>query len=179
MLSVLEMETSALKWLGMHNVSFSASSEHQKQLAIALARSKTLVEFVYPARVSSSFFDHYCVALSNNIETKLERLNLNNEAWPARGFVIDGDRSPLTGVEAVAAAKIRNLLKWNVQRTTSPPLFAAIGNAETDAERKQCLMEALKAVDIPVLFEYISANENNLIALIQRLGRSRKRHRED
>ena len=40
-------------------------------------------------------------------------------------------------------------------------------------------MEALEAVDVPIVFEYITANENNLIELIQRLERSRKRQRED
>ena len=76
------------------------------------------------------------------------------------------------GFEPAIVTKIRDLLKWNVQRRTCPPLFAAIGNAETDAMRKHCLVKAFEAVDIPVFFEYITAKENNLIALIQRLGRS-------
>ena len=83
------------------------------------------------------------------------------------------------GEDAAIAEAIQNLLNLNVQRKFCPPLFAAIGDAGTDSERKQCLVEALEAVDIPVVFEYISANENNIIALIQRLGRSRKRRRED
>ena len=103
-------------------------------------------------------------------------------------ITIRGDRCGVSGIESGPAVsqvdmaivnKIRNLLTLNVQRTTSPPLFAAIGDAETDSTRKQCLVKALEAVDIPVVFEYITANQQNLIEMIQRLGRSRKRQRED
>ena len=103
----------------------------------------------------------------------------NGRRKPACQLELRGDQGEASGIDTAIVTKIRNLLKWNVQRKTCPPLFAAIGNAETDAERKQCLMEALNAVDIPVLFEYMTTNENNLIALIQRVGRSRKRQRED
>ena len=34
-----------------------------------------------------------------------------------------------------------------------------------------CLIKAFEAVDNPVLFEYLTANADNLIELIQRLGR--------
>ena len=84
-----------------------------------------------------------------------------------RNLDLHGNHGRASGFDSAILAKVENLLKWNVQRRTCPPLFAAIGSAETDASRKQCLVEALEAVDIPVVFEYIMANENNLIELIQ------------
>ena len=82
-----------------------------------------------------------------------------------------GDHGTARGMDAATEANIRNLLKWNVQRKSSPPVFAAIGNAETDVRRMRCLVKAIEAFDNPVLFEYLTANEDNLIELIQRLGR--------
>ena len=170
------VEASFLTHLSLNGVEFLA--DHEAQVATALARSKSLEHLEYSHGASEIFCDHYCAALSNNVDTKLERLHLVH--WLVHeGLCLVGDHGPTEGVDNATAAKIRNLLKWNVQRKTCPPLFAAIGNAETDAERKRCLVGAMEAVDIPVVFEYITTNENNLIELIQRLGRSRKRQRED
>ena len=172
------MEHSNVEKLWMYEPSISP--EHEAQVATTLARCKNLVNFDYQAGASESFFNHFNVALSNIFDTKLERLRLYYMApGPNRWIDLEGDRGRASGVEATITAKIRNLLKWNVQRKTCPPLFAAIGNAETDAKRKQCLVDAFEAVDLPVVFEHLTANENNMIELIQRLGRSRKRHRED
>ena len=161
--------TEFLEILEMEYVSFGP--EHQEQAAAAaLAYCKNLVTLLVKG-VSQRFNYYYCVALSENFDTKLERLrlcqldecqlDLNGEEGTACDLLVD----------AAVVAKIRNLLKWNVQRKTSPPLFAAIGRAGTDAKRKECLVEALEVVDTPVLFEYITANENNLIELMKRLGR--------
>ena len=169
------MESSALEVLTMDQISFPR--EYQQQVATALARCNTLVQLDV---TTGALFDHYCVALSNNFDTKLERLNLCDSPHRAsRRLDLRGEHVDTVGIEAALVRKISNLLKWNNQRKTCPPLFASIGNAETDAERKQCLVDAFEAVDIPVVFEYITANQNNMIELIQRLGRSRKRQRED
>ena len=168
------METGSLEELAIGGVSFPL--EHEKQVTTTLARSNNLVYLDYITGTSTSFIEAYCTALSNIFDTKLVRLLL-----VADGVRVDlrGDFGETSGIDTATEIKIRNLLKWNVQRTTCPPLFAAIGNAESDAKRKQSLVKAFEAVDIPVVFEYIMANENNLIELIQRLGRSRKRQRED
>ena len=165
----LGMRNSSLEIMTLY--SFSLSPEQEAQVAMVLARSKTLEKFYYFTGASRSFCDHYCETLSNNFDTKLELLRLDQVS-------LHGDRGEGSGLDTAIEAKIRNLLKLNVQRKTCPPLFAAIGNAETDAKRKQCLVEAFDAVDIPVVFEYITANENNMMSLIQRLGRSCKRQRE-
>ena len=166
--------TSSLEEMTMHDFVLPTGQEAQ-EVAMTLARSKTLVRLTYFG-ASGPFFTSFCVALSNNFNTKLERLRFDHGH---EELDLRGEHGTVSGVEAVMEAKIRNLLKWNVQRTTCPPLFAAIGHAETDGTRKQCLVEALEAVDIPVVFEYITANQNNLIGLIQRLGRCRKRQRKD
>ena len=185
----METTGSTLKSLSMYRISFPVSPEHEAQVATTLARCNTLVHFDYSAEYtpSQSFCRDYCVALSNNVSTKLEQLTMNlyhlhHDSQSVEDEVLlhlHGAQSTARGVEAVIIAKVRNLLKWNVQRKNCPPLFAAIGNAETDAERKQCVVKAFEAVDIPVVFEYVIANQNNMIALIQRLGRSRKRQREE
>ena len=172
----LGLEASSLQSLYMLNSSFRP--EQEAQAATSLARSKTLVCFTHIGRARPSFLNRYCVALANNFDTKLEQLDIaagNASICLYR----NGGLDTATGIDTATVVKIRNLLKWNRQRQACPPLFASIDNAETDATRKQCLVEALEAVDTPVLFEYITANENNLIELIQRLGRSRKRQRDD
>ena len=168
------METGSLKSLYMIGVSFR-NPDHQEQLATTLARCKTLVRFKYPT-ASRIFSSHYCAALSNNVDTKLVLLLLMGKRIQ---IVLHGCLGEASGIDTATVVKIRNLLTWNMQRKKCPPLFAAIGDAETDTKRKQCLVEAFEAVDVPVVFEYIIANENNLIEMIQRLGRSRKRQRED
>ena len=163
----------------MNEVSFPP--DHHAELATTVAHNKTLVKFEYLNGTSPSFCDDYAAALSTYFETKLEQLRLYRRE-PDRDLLYNGTpghQGRARGFDEAIAAKIRNLLKWNVQRKTCPPLFAAIGNAETDAKRKQCLVDAFEAVDIPVVFEYITANGNNLITLIQRLGRCRKRQREE
>ena len=132
-------------------------------------------EYAHEYGENPSFCDLYCVALSNNVDTKLHSLRLDHGV--ECDLRLDWDKGSARGIDAAIVAKIRNLLKWNKQRMNCPPLFAAIGTAETDVKRRQCLVEAFDAVDIPVVFEYITANENNMIELIQRLGRSRKRER--
>ena len=156
----------------LESLSFNGLSilpQHEEQLATALARCNTLVDFLCDGG-RRSLRDHYFVALSNSIDTKLERVLL---IGVQRELDLHGDQylGNTSGPDTAIAAKIRNLLKLNVQRKTCPPLFAAIGNAETDATRKQCLLEALNAVDLPVLYEFISVNQGNMIELIQRLGR--------
>ena len=152
--------------------------EHEAQVAATLARSTTLLRLEYDYGEDRIFLDHYCVALSNNFDTKLEQLSLfHGEDDEGLHFIVE--HSTASNIDAEIETKIRNLLKWNVQRKTCPPLFAAIGSAQTDAKRQQCLVDALVAVDIPVVFEYITANQNNLIELIQSLGRSHKRQREN
>ena len=165
------IESSSLTSLVMNWVSFSP--EHSAQVATTLARSNSLVNIIYLARAgeSRSFFDDYCAALSNYFDTKLEWLSLCH-GEKMRWLELGRDENFARGIDAAMAAKIRYLLELNVQRKTCPPLFAAIRDADTDTERKQCLVEALETVDIPVVFEYITANQNNLIELIQRLGRS-------
>ena len=153
-------------------------ADEEVEVAMTLACCKTLVHFEYSG-LCPSFCVQYCAALSNNVDSKLEKLRLHCE--PKVRLYIDGELldGPTYGIEPANVAKIRNLLKLNVRRTTTAPLFAAIGDAESDAKRKQCLVEAFEAVDIPLAFEYITTNQHNLIELIQRLGRSRKRQRED
>ena len=175
------MDASCLETLFLSNISFPPEHDEQAaQVASTLALCKTLVQFQYrdTKEENQSFCDQYCVALSNNVDTKLERLRIIID--PGHVLHVDGSVGNAIGAQAsLEKAKIRNLLKWNSQRRTCPPLFAAIDKAETDNQRQQCLVDAFEAVDIPVLFEYTTANENNLIELIQRLGRSRKRQRED
>ena len=178
------VESSSLEYLLMQNVCFTVDPEQEvqkaTQLAATLARSKTLVDFSFTYETSTSFCDDYFVALSTNYDTRLERLCLYRR-WPDRDLSyngIPGYQGHARGFDEALAARIRNMLKWNVQRKTCPPLFAAIENAETDAERKQCLVKAFEAVDIPVLFECMTTNQGNMITLVQRLGRSRKRQRE-
>ena len=173
------MESSAVKELSMFMVSFSPG--RRDHVAMTLANCESLVKFSFENGTCPSFCDNYLSALSDNFDTKLERLRLRHWHQMEQQFSLDlhGGRGEASGLDAANVAKIRNLLKWNVQRRTCSPLFAAIGSAETDATRRQCLVEAFETVDIPVVFEYITTNQNNLIALIQRLGRSRKRQRED
>ena len=177
------VETSSVEHLTIRHVSLTLNStaEHEMQVATTLARCNTLVNLDFQSGASPLFFDCYSRELSNNFDTKLERLRLFDTGRERELDLRGGQDSAVRSapVDAAIAAKIRNLLTWNVQRKTCPPLFAAIGNAETDAKRKQCLVAAFKTVDIPVLFEYMTANQGNLIELIQRLGRSHKRHYED
>ena len=175
----LGIESSSLVSLRIE-FSGSFSPDHEAHVATTLAGSKTLSEFVSIQGPSSSFYDGYCTELSNNFNSKLERLYLDKYTHCKLDLRDEQiEQGAVEGIDAAIVTKIRNLLKLNVQRKTCPPLFAAISNAETDVERKRCLVEAFDAVDIQVVFEYITANQNNLIELIQRLGRSRKRQRED
>ena len=172
--------TSSLEKVTLSKV-FFLRQQHEEQVSTTLAACNTLTHFAYPDGASSSFCDHFCQTLSDNFDTKLVHLWLEYGSGPfKRQMVLKGDVGfSTTAVDAEIENKIRYLLKLNVQRQTCPPLFEAIGMAETDANRKQCLVKAFEAVDIPVVVEYITANQSNMIELIQRLGRSRKRERED
>ena len=149
---------SSIRSLSLSDVTFPP--EHKAHLLTTLACSKTLEHINNGYGASPLFCDHYYVALSNHVETKLERLQLYR--GPERRVDHHGGArfgvGEHIGAEAAIEAEIRNLLKWNVQRQICPSLFVAIGDAETDATRKQCLVEAFEAVDIPVLFECITVN---------------------
>ena len=167
------LDAVSLEHLELDAVSFKP--EHGEQVGRALARCSSLVHFQYEHVFNTpQLFTAYCMALSRNAETKLERLLLGR--W---GYSIDlqGDRGVSEGVDATAMQDIRRLLGVNVQRKTCGPLFAAIGDAQTDEARKRCMVKAFSEVACPILFEYISSNQYNLIVLIQQLGRSRKRKR--
>ena len=170
------METSALQHLFLQDVSFWP--EQEAHVAKTMARSKSLTCLSYKCDAHTPVFYHeYCAELSTNVETKLEFLRLWHETTVL--YLEEGVEGYAQDLPPAMETKIRNLLKWNTQRKTCPPLFAAIGHADTDVDRKECLVKAFGAVDIPIVFEYITANENELIELIQRLGRSQKRLRED
>ena len=163
----LGMETSSLELLLLFGVAFSP--EHEAQVARTLASCKTLVNFDYPIGANPSFCEHYCAALSNNVDTKLERLLLFGQSVLLN---LHGENGQASGLDTTTMADIRLLLGLNVQRKTYGPLFAAIGVAETDAARRQCLVKAFLAAACPLTFECIRSNQCNLISLIQQLGRS-------
>ena len=163
---------SSIERLDLDGVSFAEGTG--ETVGIALASCNRLVSLSCNIN-DVELYTSFCSTLSTNYNTSLVRLNFNvrNNDYMislpgARGGVANGANED-------AMNNIRNLLALNGQRQTCPPLFAAIGAAETDTTRKQRLVEALEAVDIPVVFEYVTANQNNLIELIQRLGRNRKR----
>ena len=131
--------------------------EQDEQLATALAHCNTLVDLKTPLGASPSFCDHYCVALSENSDTKLERLRMSLHFATLIGFHGDQYLDNTSGPDTAVVAKIRNWPKWNVQRKTCPPLFAAIGSSDTDATRKQCLVEAFEAVDLPIVLSTLWA----------------------
>ena len=163
----LGIEHIALEELSIRHVSFGL--KHEARVATTLARSKTLVHFEFEAREISSFCITYCVALSQNDDTKIERLRLSAENV---GVDLHGDRGIALGLDAAIMAEIRHFLELNVQRKTCSPLFAAIGDAETDRARREGLVEAFSAAGCPLTFECIRSNDYNLISLIQQLGRS-------
>ena len=154
-------------------------------MASTLARSETLARFDFhddddddsdddEGGASESFIDRYCVALSKNVDTKLERLYLSGPDVLVDLDVYDEmwDLDVISGLDAAIAAEIRLFVGLNVQRKTCDPLFAAIDDATTDMARRQCLVKAFSAVGCPLTFEYIRSNQYNLITLIQKLGRS-------
>ena len=57
-------------------VDISFSPKHEEKVATAVAHCDTLVDFVYAHGASRFFFNHYCIALSKNHDTKLQRLLL-------------------------------------------------------------------------------------------------------
>ena len=69
------MENSYVEQLSIRDVSLTL--DQQEQVAMTLARSQTLVRFNYRTaddRQTSPFFcNHFCAALSNYFETKLEQ----------------------------------------------------------------------------------------------------------
>ena len=165
------LETLSMRYVYIHY------PEHQRQVATALAYCNTLVDFSLSYGVRQPFRDQYCLELSSNVHTKLERLYVQLHTSTGAKWELDFQtpyywvaRDPFT---AAMTDEIYNLLQLNVQRATFPPLFAAIGNAETDAECIECLMRAFEAVDLPLLFENMTANKSNIIKLIQQLGRER------
>ena len=145
-------------------------------MATILARSKTLVHFDLRDKytLSPPNFNQFCAELSINFDTELEELRLDGYCSRyIRRLDLHGDQGTVMGIGAAIENKIRNMLKCNVQRRTCAPLFAAIG--KTNSKRKRCLVEAFGAADIPVVFEYITTNENNLISLIQQPQASERR----
>ena len=165
------IEASSLKELTLFCVAFRP--EHDAQLATTLARSKTLVEFIYIAE-SQLFCVQYCAALIT-ADTKLERLNLvGRKVILTIGHSISHRWT--VGVDATTEADMRHVLRLNAemsaQRETCGPLFVAISDAQTDMARKQCLVAGFLAAGCPLTFEYIRSNHHNVISLIQQLGRT-------
>ena len=168
------LERGALTFLNLSFISYPR--DFDEQLATTLARCSTLVQLDYSYGASQLLCRVYCAELANNWDTKHERLLLATvQRYQWLVLNVNGEHATVTPgfVDEAIVTQIRNLLKWNVQRTTCHPLFAALSNAETDARRQQCLVEALEAIDIPVVFEYLTTNQSNMIELIQRLGRER------
>ena len=165
----LELKASSLTKLFLFDVAMTP--EQEVQVASTVARSNTLVDFQLDqsAGTTSSFWDHYYAQLLNNVDSKLEWLSwdLGRECK----IRLYGDGGTARGVDAAVVANLRLFLGLNIQRRTHGPLFAAIGDARTNAARKQCLVEAFLAGTCPLLFEYIRSNQYNMIALIQQLGR--------
>ncbi|GKY90265.1 hypothetical protein MPSEU_000000700 [Mayamaea pseudoterrestris] len=170
------LDSSCLEQLVLGTVTFAP--DLVELVAIALARSSTLVQLEYVMHLNHELFEAYCLALSENPDTQLQRLLL---VQVPLDMTIDlrGNEGRTTGPDAAISQQIRNLLKWNVQRRTCPPLFAAIGSTESGQACCARLVEAITAVDVPVLHEYLVTNQFNLISLVQHHGRSRKRKRSN
>lgn len=172
------IDASSLVYLELQDVIFP--EEHAEQVAMALARSTTLVHLEYANdRVSNVFFDAYTVALSTNENTRMERLWLGGRE--NREIDLRGKAGSASGPDAVVLRTIRNLLFRSIQQRVCPPLFSAIGSAISDRE---CIKRMVKAfttaeVDESVLFDYLSTNQYNLNKLIHDYGKSRKRKRND
>ena len=93
---------SSLESLLLHDVSFSP--DHQEQVAATLAGCDTLLHFnCETGRRNPSFFDHYCLSLSNNVNTKLERLRLLHGT--DRMLFLQGHHSTVRGLEVATFEK--------------------------------------------------------------------------
>ena len=80
--------------------------EYEEQTATTLAQCKTLDTFDYEIGASSSFCDHYCAALSKNVDSKLERLCMYHGYGRERdGLDLTGDQGTVSGVDAAIEAR--------------------------------------------------------------------------
>ena len=100
------MESSSLESMNFNVVSFPP--ELEGQVAVAVARCKTLVRFIYPRGASPSFCDHYCADVSNNVDAKLERLRLYCEAFC--DYDLNGDHGEAVSLNTAMVATIRLVL---------------------------------------------------------------------
>ena len=116
------IESSSLALLSMTNVSFDP--EHEVQVARRLAHCNTLELFDYEGGASEAFVDSYCEALSENFDTKLIRLRLHHGD---QYLDITGAYGSVLWIEPEVYDKVRNLLSWNMQRKTCPPLLRPLG----------------------------------------------------
>ena len=168
------IEASSLEELTLSYVTFRP--EYDKDVATTLAGSKTLQQISCLHQASQAFCDHYCEALVTAAETKLCCLTLSGRNL---NVYVNGNlvhRILVWGIDTTTEAKIRFILGLNVQlkaeRRTCDPVFAAIGDVETDVAHRQCLVELFSAASCPLTFEYIRSNQYNLLSTIEQLGRN-------
>ena len=164
------MSTTSLQELSME--SMVIPPEHDAHLATTLARCNTLLQLICTQGTSLAFYDQYCAELLNNVDSQLEWLHLFTNTQGLDHHGAHGATRHVEGPDTEIVARIRLFLDLNAERRKHRPLFAAIGDAETDVARRQGLVEAFETVSIPVAFAYIRSNPYNLITLIQELGQS-------
>ena len=95
---------SSLEYVSMDRVSFPP--DHEFDIATTIARCNTLEQFHFLFASSIGFCHCYYEALSNNFDTKLERLFLSSGTESMLDLV--GDHGTARGMDAATEAKIRS-----------------------------------------------------------------------
>ena len=132
----LGVEASSLELMELDNVSFPP--EYEARVVATLANSRTLVDFSCCTGGHSSFCERYCEVLSNNVDTKLERLFLLDEDSGSVSVLLHGDLGQAcSGLETAMEADLRRLLGLNDQRSTGDTMTRAQRALESWLEKRR------------------------------------------
>jgi hypothetical protein len=118
---------------------------------------------------SPVFLAAFLEALLTSQTCVLERLFFEHAQLPTplidynEGLVSSDDPTNIVSPDWVR--QVSRALDMNCERRTCAPLFAAIRDAGDD-ERCKLLVDAAQVVSLPILFEHILQNENDLQGLI-------------
>jgi hypothetical protein len=155
-------------------VSFICPESEYADVAKALVKSRLVELFIQHDAPSLAILEELRGALVVSQSTVLEQLRvqhghgLESPATPLLDSDMDASiLDPDRVLDPVWVKEVNRILESNVERRISAPLFAAIGEAGLDGStRCERAVAALTARSIPILFEHILCNGNDLQDLL-------------
>jgi hypothetical protein len=148
-------------------------TDKQAILAEALACSK-LIKLTIDSVMSPEFFVAFRQALTSNSNSVLEKLFFDGDSQVLGHYCRERsfEDKVLDQHDPEWLKDVNRTLTLNIQRRMCLPLFASIDETTNDESRTERIVEAIAALDMPIVYEYIRRNACNLQGWIQQIARS-------